>query len=372
MASLVSLKTVICERLGCEYPVFGFTHYPQVAAEVTNAGGVGILGAGWGNDPRGPEPLRQRIRMVRDLVGDRPFGVDLILPASVPEHGSDDELRGQIPQEHQQFARTIKAEFKIPEPLHTSADPPLTRDYIRSMFQMLYEEDVKIFASGLGSPASMNQELHDHGMTVIGLVGRVRHAVRQVESGTDIIVAQGADSAGHTGTIGTMSLVPQVVDAVRALNPDIPVLAAGGIADGRQLVAALALGAAGVWTGTVWLPTFESGLHPILQEKLINANSDDTVHSNKRSGYTARFLRSMYDEVWRRKDAPRDALPMPLQGLAYGSIQQATEDYEMADWMSTPASQSVGLVRGRRSTHQVFDDLIDEARAVLDGNFGMV
>ena len=275
-----------------------------------------------------------------------------------------------IPLEHRRFAQTIKDEYAIPDPKNPPAQPALTRELIREMLDMLYEEQVRIFASGLGSPADLIEEMHEHGMTVISLVGKPRHAVKSVQAGADVIVAQGTDAAGHTGEIGTLSLVPQVVDAVRSVNPDVPVLAAGGIASGRQVVAALGLGAAGVWTGTIWLPTVESGLDEILKRKLVEAGADQTVRSDKRSGYTARFLRSRYDEVWQRPDAPRHALPMPLQGLAYGDIDQATADYQMQEWMTVPASQSVGLITAVRPTAEVFQTLAAEDRLVLAGTFG--
>ena len=365
------LKTIVCERFGCEYPIFAFTHYPEVAAAVTNAGGVGVLGAGWGNDPKGPEALRERIRMVKKAVGDRPFGVDLILPASVPDEATPEAMAAMIPEEHRRFARTIKEEYAIPDPKSPVSQPALTRELIREMLDMLYEEEVRIFASGLGSPADMIGEMHDHGMAVMSLVGKPRHAFKSVTAGADVIVAQGTDAAGHTGEIGTLSLVPQVIDAARAVNPDVPVLAAGGIASGRQVAAALGLGAAGVWTGTIWLPTVESGLEPILKRKLVAAGADQTIRSDKRSGYTARFLRSKYDDVWQRPDAPRKALPMPLQGIAYGDIDQATADYEMEEWMTTPASQSVGLVTAVRPTAEVFDALVAETRQALTDAFGL-
>jgi NAD(P)H-dependent flavin oxidoreductase YrpB (nitropropane dioxygenase family) len=364
------LKTVICERFGCEYPIFAFTHYPQVAAAVTNAGGVGILGAGWGNDPKGPEALRERIRWVRNAVGDKPFGVDLILPASVPDEASPEQMAAMIPEEHRRFAETIKREYSIPDPKNPPSQPALTGEFIRQMLGMLYEEKVPAFASGLGSPAGLISEMHEHGMTVISLVGKPRHAVKSAAAGADVIVAQGTEAAGHTGEIGTLSLVPQVADAVRSVNPGVPVLAAGGIASGRQLIAALGLGAAGVWTGTIWLPTAESGLEEILKRKLVEAGADQTIRSDKRSGYTARFLRSKYDDVWQRPDAPRHALPMPLQGIAYGDIEQATNDHEMQEWMTTPASQSVGLITGLRPAAEVFQALVTEARQVLAGTFG--
>jgi len=365
------LRTAVCDRFGCEYPIFAFTHYPDVAAAVTNAGGVGVLGAGWGDDPKGPEALRGRIRRVRELVGDRPFGVDLILPASVPDQGTPDGMAALVPEEHRRFARTIVDEYSIPPPKNPASQPPLTRESIREMVDMLFEEEVRIFASGLGSPADLVDEMHEHGMTVVSLVGKPRHAVKSVAAGVDVIVAQGTDAAGHTGDIGTLSLVPQVVDAVRAAGSDAPVLAAGGVASGRQLVAALALGAAGVWTGTIWLPAVESGLDPILKDKLVRAGGDETIRSDKRSGYTARFLRSTYDTVWERPDAPRRALPMPLQGIAYGDIEQATIDHRMEEWMTTPASQSVGLVTGIESTADIFARLVDDARTTLGTAFGL-
>lgn len=365
------LRTRICDRFGCEYPIFAFTHYPDVAAAVTNAGGVGVLGAGWGDDPKGSEALRGRIRRVKEMVGDRPFAVDLILPASIPDHGTPAEMGAMIPEEHRRFARTIKEEYSIPAPKSPVSQPPLTRESIREMVDMLYEEEVRIFASGLGSPADLVEEMQARGMTVISLVGKPRHAVKSVAAGVDVIVAQGTDAAGHTGEMGTLSLVPQVVEAVRAAGSDAPVLAAGGIASGRQLVAALALGAVGVWTGTIWLPAVESDLDPILKDRLVRARGDETIRSDKRSGYTARFLRSKYDDVWERPDAPRRALPMPLQGMAYGDIEQATSDHRMEEWMTTPASQSVGLVTGVRPAAAIFADLVAEAREVLESVFGV-
>ena len=271
--------------------------------------------------------------------------------------------------------QTIKEELKIPDPKPVPGPRPLlaakphgdkdtmgiTLELSRKRAEVLMEMKVPFFASGLGSPAYLLDALHAAGVKVFSLVGNIRQAKRVADSGVDYVIAQGYDSAGHTGEIGTLSLVPQVVEAVYPK----PVLAAGGIASGRQVLAALALGAIGVWTGTVWLPTREDD-HPMpFKQALLDAAGGDTVRTRAWSGKPGRFLRNAFTNAWERPGAPKP-LPLPYQVAVIDEVVNAAYDYERVDLMRVEASQSVGLLKELKTTRQTLFDLVSEAQDVAD------
>jgi NAD(P)H-dependent flavin oxidoreductase YrpB (nitropropane dioxygenase family) len=357
------LHTKLCDMFGVEFPIVAFTHCKDVAVAVINAGALAVLGAGGHT----PDEIHADIKWIRDRVGSRPFGIDLLIPASVPPSGNREDLEAQIPDGHRQFVRRIKEEFNIPPPKADGrrSRPPLTQEYARRQLDVVLEERVPIFASGLGNPAFVLEAAHARGMKVFGLIGKVRQARREIEAGIDVIVAQGTDAGGHTGEIGTFSLVPQVV----AVAGDTPVLAAGGVGTGRHLVAALALGAVGVWTGTIWLATRESDTPMIVKEKLLAATEDDTIRSRCMSGKPIRQIKTAWTEVWERPGAPAP-LPMPLQGMLVGEVLQAVSDYQIEPLMGTPAGQVVGTIHALKPARQVVLDIIEEARDVIDAVFG--
>ena len=354
------LHTRLCEEYGCEVPVVAFAHTKDVIAAVTNAGGIGVLGA----IDMEPDEMRSDIHWIRERVGDKPFGVDLLLPASFVE-GNEEDLESQIPQGHRDFVANLMEENEVPDP---KTPPPwgeggeLMRR-ARAQLDVLFEEAVPIFASGLGSPAFVMDQLHDVGTKVWSLVGLPRQAKRLVDADIDLIIAQGGESGGHSGTVGTFSLVPAVVDVAR--EKDIPVLAAGGVGGGRHLAAALMLGAAGTWSGTIWQATNESETEMFMKQNIIDARVEDAIQSRASSGKPIRQLSSNWTEAWKQEGAP-EPLQMPLQGMLIAKFSQSVEDWDLDDWKMTIAGQVVGLIDQIKPARQVVFDTVEEARDVFD------
>ncbi len=306
------MNTKLARDMGLEFPIFAFTHCRDVAAAVSKAGGLGVLGvAGHSLDI-----LKSELEWIENEVGDKPYGVDLLLPTKFV--GSDSggiggaALDDKIPDEHRRFVDKLLENHGVPE---LPSDAKIGSGFSvgfeqqRDVIELVFQHKISLIASALGPPPSWMIEMgREKGVKVAALAGTVEHALRHVEAGVDIVVAQGYEAGGHTGTISTLVLVPEIVDAV---DP-IPVLAAGGIGNGRQLTAGLALGAQGVWAGSVWLTTEEAETHPIVKEKFLKARSGDTVRSRSLTGKPARQLRSAWTDAWDDPSNP-DPLPMPLQ-----------------------------------------------------------
>ena len=358
-----ALRTRLCEEYGCEYPIVAFCHTKEVVAAVTNAGGIGVLGT----TQLLKDEFRRDVRWIRDQVGDKPFGIDTLLPATFQE-GNVEDLEAMIPQEHRDFVERLQLDNEIPDP---STPPPwqpsVGADLLqraRDHIDVTLEERVPIFASGLGNPAVILDRAHAAGTKVWGLIGMTRQARREFEAGVDLVIAQGGDSGAHSGRIGTFSLVPAVTRMAREY--DTPVLAAGGVTRGEHLVAALALGAVGVWCGTIWQATTESHIDPYLKEKLVKAATEDSTKSRALTGKPAARLRSKLIDAWEQPDAP-EPLVMPLQPMLMAKIMQAIDDHHIEDFMNVAAGQGVGLIDEIRPTSQVIADMVAEARAILAG-----
>ncbi|MBI4234005.1 MAG: nitronate monooxygenase [Chloroflexi bacterium] len=366
--ALDPLRTRLCEDLGIEFPIIAFSHCKDVIAAVSNAGGLAVFGAG----SLTPGELDRDIRWIREHVGSRPFGVDVMVPASVPPSGNMEELEQQIPQAYWEFVNRVKRENSIPPPKPKSPEEQQrrravrTQEIARAQLDVVLEERVPVFASGLGSPAFVLQEAHARGIKVIGLIGNTRQARREAEAGVDYIVAQGYDAGGHTGDIGTFSLVPQVVDAVRPT----PVICAGGVGSGRHLAASLCLGAVGVWSGTIWLTARESDTDIIIKQKILEATERDTVRSRSGTGKPVRQLRTKWTEAWEQPGALQP-LPMPLQGILAAEVLEAARDHKIVDFMGSPAGQVVGMIHEMKPAAQIVFDIVDEARTILDGLAGV-
>jgi NAD(P)H-dependent flavin oxidoreductase YrpB (nitropropane dioxygenase family) len=306
------MRSPLAEELGLEFPIFAFTHCRDVAAGVSRAGGLGVLGVA-GHSTKG---LRTELEWIEKEVGDKPYGVDLLLPAkfvgSDPGGITKSKMDDMIPDEHRRFLDELMQEYgvpQLPEGTKLGDEFSVGHEQQRDVIEMAFEQDIKLIASALGPPpAWMIEQGRERGVKVAALAGTVEHALRHAEAGVDIIVAQGYEAGGHTGQISTMVLVPEVVDAVAP----IPVLAAGGIGNGRQLTAALALGAQGVWIGSLWLTTEEAETHPVVKQKFLEARSSDTERSRSLTGKPARQLRSAWTEAWNDPANP-NPLPMPLQ-----------------------------------------------------------
>ena len=313
----------------------------------------------------GPDRIRADIRWIRERVGDRPFGVDFLLSASYVE-GTPEDLESRIPQQHRDFVDGLMREHGIPEPKTPGPYGVARVDLLRkarAKFDVLIEERVPIFASGMGSPAFALERLHEAGIKVWGLIGLARQAARELEQGLDLIVAQGQDSGGHTGRMGTFSLVREVAELAR--GRDTPILAAGGVVTGEHLVAALALGADGVWCGTLWQTTHESETSMAKKQKLIAAGNQDAWVSTAIDGKRMRVVRNRMIDVFDAPDAP-PPLAMPLQGMLLGKLEQAVEDHQVEDWLRIPAGQGVGFVTAMQPARQTLLGLVDEARGALE------
>jgi len=354
------MQTKLCDMLGIEFPIIAFTHCKDVVASVVNAGAFAVLGEAMHT----PEEIAADIKWIRSRVGDRPFGIDLVLPASAPGADTLEKLLAGIPEEHKKFARHIKEKYDVPDPKGAQALHQwggLNQEIARGQIDVILEERAPVFISGLGSPAFMLKAAHERGMKVFGLIGKTRQAKREIEAGVDVIIAQGYDAAGHTGPIGTFSIVPEVA----AIAGDVPVVAAGGVTTGRHLAAALCLGAAGVWTGTIWLASRESDSDMIIKEKLIAASSDDTVYSRSVSGFPMRVLRCPWTEEWGKPEAPR-TLNSPYQMLLSSDYIQGANDHRRPDLMFEAAGQGVAFVESMKPARQIVFDMVEEALAAFE------
>ncbi len=355
------LRTKLCDRLGIEHPIVAFTISREVAEAVTEAGAFAVLAGA----PLEPDVLARDIKWLRERVGDKPFGVDLLLPISAPPLGTAEDLVAQLPEEHKQFVQGIKERHNVPDaknyPEHYNLGW-ISAERARKQIDVVLEERIPVVAFGLGSPEPLLGAAHSRGMQVWGLVGKPKQAERELALGVDAIIAQGTDAAGHTGNIGTFSIVP----AVAAIAGDTPVIAAGGVTTGRHLAAALCLGAVGVWTGTLWLASEESTEDDIIKQKIVRAGPDDTIHSRCVSGFTMRILKNQYSEEWESPEAPAP-LDAPYQILLGAELQQAVRDYRIEPFMFQAAGQGVGFVEAVKPVREIIASLVTEARAVLDG-----
>ncbi len=378
------MHTNLCDEFGIDVPIFAFSHCRDVVAAVTNAGGLGVLGA----LAFSPEQLELELRWIDDHVDGKPYGVDTVMPMSYAGKedglGRADAQTGQvdagvfqdmIPEETKKWIERVLEEYEVP-PLSEKAGAPDSgvggggtgllgwtegggRNHVAVA---LAHEGVKLLVNALGPPPKDIIDLaHEHGVKVAALTGAVEHAQRQKQAGVDIIVAQGTEAGGHTGEIGSMVLIPDIVDAVAPT----PVLGAGGIANGRQAAAAMALGASGVWTGSVWLTVREADVSPLVKEKLFAARPKDAVRSRSLSGKPARLLRTAWTEAWEREDCP-GTLPMPLQYMACSEAQTRIgmaarkEGAKARELIGMPVGQVVGSLTQEISSADVIYQFIDE------------
>ncbi|MFF2213683.1 NAD(P)H-dependent flavin oxidoreductase [Streptomyces antibioticus] len=349
------MQTELSKQLGVEHAVFGFTPFPAVAAAISRAGGFGVLGA---VRYTAPDELERDLDWIEAHVGGRPYGLDVVMPARKVEGVTEADVEAMIPEGHRRFVRETLAKYGVPELAEGEASGWRITGWMeqvaRRQLDVALGYPIRLLANALGSPpADVVARAHERGVLVAALAGSARHARKHREAGIDVVVAQGYEAGGHTGEIASMVLTPEVVDAVAPL----PVLAAGGIGSGRQIAAALALGAQGVWLGSLWLTTTEADLHsPALTRKLLDAGSGDTVRSRALTGKPARQLRTEWTDAWDDPHGP-GTLPMPLQGLLVAEAVSRIQKYEIDPLLGTPVGQIVGRMNDVRSVRAVFDDL---------------
>jgi len=367
------VRTRVSEMLGVEFPILAFSHCRDVVAAVSNAGGFGVLGA----VAHTPEQLEVDLGWIEEQTHGRPYGVDLLLPtkyAGADEGGLDREaVRRLLPAEQQRFVDDILDRYGVP-PLPTDEGRRPRMEGLRisptgygPLLDIAFAHRIGLVASALGAPPpELIERARRAGVRVAALAGSVVHAQRHQAAGVDLIVAQGTEAGGHTGEIGTMVLVPDVVDAV---SPT-PVLAAGGIGSGRQIAAAMALGAEGVWCGSVWLTTEEAETLPAVKRKFLAATSRDTVRSRSLTGKPARMLRTPWTDEWEREGAP-PPLAMPLQSalVAEAQVRIARAANRPGSGGEQLANYFVGQVVGRmdrvRPARHVLLDMVTEYADVV-------
>jgi len=371
------MTSKLCQQLGIEFPLFAFSHCRDVVAAVSKAGGFGVLGATAFN----PEQLAIELDWIDAHVDGKPYGLDVLIPENMAVKSEKDltskKLAERIPQGHKDFvdqllkAHGVEGAGDHARARSDDAPPPFWPEEAMELLEVAFKHPIKMIINALGvPPPAMIQMGRDHDVPVAALAGAKEHALRLAAAGVDIIVAQGGEAGGHCGEVSTLVLIPEVVRALKAEGYDCPVLAAGGIMTGEQMAACMAMGAAGAWTGSVWLATLESETSQIFREKMVDARSRDTVRSKGRTGKYSRQLKSAWTDAWEGPESP-GALPMPMQSLiAEPAIHRATKAAEggnakARELVTYFVGQGVGLVSNITSARSVVQDFMqDYATAV--------
>lgn len=370
------MKSPICDQLGIDFPLIAFTHCRDVVVEVSKAGGMGVLGAAG----YGPEQLEIELNWIDEHIDGKPYGVDLIVPTSMAnkdESLSAEEVRGMVPDEHKNFAAGLLARHNI-DTTDLYQEAPrgggggfLGERRAANVLDIAFSHPIRMIVNALGVPPAYMLELaKEKGVPCGALVGAKHHAIKQAEAGVDILIVAGTEAGGHCGDVSTMVLVPEVAQAVEQY-PNVSILAAGGIVTGRQMAASMAMGAHGVWAGSVWLTTQEAETSPIIKEKLLAAGSSQTVRSRSRTGKHSRQVRSPWTDAWESEEAP-EPLPMPLQSLvsepALGKVTKLAEGgHEGAKQLATYwVGQGVGMMNQSLSARQVVYDFMEDFLAASE------
>jgi NAD(P)H-dependent flavin oxidoreductase YrpB (nitropropane dioxygenase family) len=364
------MRNELCDRLGIEFPIFAFTHCRDVVAAVSNAGGLGVLGAVGFT----PEQLAVELEWIDAHVGDKPYGVDIVIPMKYEGMGEldadklEDELRNLIPDGHRKFVKQLLADHGVPEMPDGEKAPELigwTEATAGPLIEVaLTHPNVKLIANALGTPpAEIVTEIQSTGRLVGALCGSVKQAKSHADAGLDLVIAQGSEGGGHTGDVGSVVLWPEVIEAVAPL----PVLAAGGIGSGRQMAAAMAMGAAGVWTGSLWLTVEEADIPPAQMEQYLAASSRDTVRSRSFTGKPCRMLRNEWTEAWENPDNPKP-LGMPMQFMITGEAVARGHKYptQARDVQFNPVGQIVGSMNRVRQAGEVVMSMVEEYIDVVE------
>ena len=360
-----TLHTPICDLFGIEYPIFSAgmggivsPAGPELAAAVSKAGGLGVIGGAFVP----PEEIRKWVLQIREET-DKPFGVDTLIPFSVTQGNLSNPIKLDIniPQEHEVFLEQFADKYDLGD-LPAADIPIFDPVFIREQLDCILDMEVPVYVAGIGDPGYLVQEAKRRNLDMkIGVVvGAVRHAEKSLASGVDFIVAQGNDGGGHNSTVGTMALIPQVVDEVAGR---IPVLGAGSIMDGRQMVAAMALGAQGVWCGSAFLATHEARLTRGQKEMLIRTKETGTVLSRYFTGKRARLLDNLYFQETEKAGLP--VLPMHQQLMMTDRIMRAADAQGRVDVNPGAAGQGVGMIKEIRSAADVLHAIAAHATDIL-------
>lgn len=365
------MQTEFCKKLGVETPIFAFTHCRDVVVAVSKAGGIGVLGAvGFS-----PEQLKEELDWIDEHIGDHIYGVDTAIPQKYEGQGETDPdklvemLQAAIPEQHRKFAEQLLTDHGVPE--WPAGDDEVTLSFSQAQAQLLVDialtrPKCRMIVNALGTPPDdIIKQVHDSGRLIGALAGRLKHGINHKNAGLDFIVCQGSEGGGHAGEVTSMVLWPQMVEAVAPL----PVLAAGGIASGQQMLAAMSMGAEGVWMGSMWLNTVESAAEPAQRQSYMDASSEDTIRSRSFTGKTARMLKNEWTEAWDRSDTP-DPLPMPLQGYLTFDATRRTHRYagsgETQKVAFNPIGQVVGQINEIESCRDIMMRLMTEYSEAYD------
>ena len=363
------MKSKLCFKLDIEFPLIAFSHCRDVVVEVSKAGGLGVLGAAGFS----PEQLEIELSWIDQNIDGAPYGVDLIVPntmANQDESKTGYELQAMVPHSHRLFVEETLAKHGIDSSNLYSGSDVGNRGFLGekssdNILDIAFSHPIKIIVNALGVPPLRMLQLAKANNVACGaLVGNRQQAIKQVESGVDIIISSGTEAGGHCGEISTMVLVPEVVQALQGFE-DVSILAAGGIVTGRQMAAAMAMGADGVWTGSVWLTTDEADTSPSIKSKLLKTGSNQTVRTRSRTGKFSRQIKSPWTEAWEQEGAP-EPLQMPLQSLvsepALGKIGKLAEagDSKAQSLNTYWVGQGVGLMGQSSSAKQVVYDFMSD------------
>ena len=344
------MYTKICEDLGIEVPIFAFSHCRDVVVEVSKAGGLGVLGAGFMD----AEQLREELDWIDEHICDKPYGVDVVIPqnyvgkdeSELTEAELEDKLWSMVPDGHVAFAEKLLSDHGVPawpEEGRSKIAGWTLQTVMPCIEEALTRPNCKLIANALGTPPEhVIKIVKDSGRLIGALCGKKKQAIQHKNAGLDFVVAQGAEGGGHTGEVGSMVLWPDIIDAVAPL----PVLAAGGIGNGRQMLAALSMGAAGAWTGSLWLTVEEAHAQPAQKESLLAAGVEDTVRTKAWTGKDARVLRNDWTNAWDNSETI-EPLPMPLHGLVTADAMRRTETYAGSGDTQKVAMNICGQVIGQ-------------------------
>ena len=365
------MNSKICELLDIEFPLVAFTHCRDVVVAVSKAGGCGVLGA----VGMSPEQLEQELKWIDDHIDGKPYGVDVLIPNKMVDQSEKfdpEKLKGMIPQEYADFRADVlenhdieAGDLRTIDTAGSSFAANTKSDGAKALLDVAFNHPIKLIANALGVPPDWMLEMgKENDVKVAALLGTAQHAINQVKAGVDILVVSGTEAGGHCGSVSTMVLIPEVYEAIQPYG-DVPILAAGGIVTGKQMAAAMTMGASGAWCGSVWLTTVESEVPPVIKEKMVAANSSQTVRSRSRTGKHSRQLVSPWTEAWESESAP-EPLPMPLQPMvAEPALQKVAKLAEgghdgAKDLATYWVGQGVGLMNQSISASDVVQEFKED------------